>query len=76
MNIINKEEVIKHQNYPPLSSENYVYNAILEDDGKIKHQVSEGTKENSKYLQGGFIGEALGTVEHMKQDMLLVLYWL
>ena len=36
-NIINKEEVIKHQNYPPPpSSECYVYNARRDDDGNIE----------------------------------------
>ncbi len=69
MNIIKKEEVIKQQYYrPPPSSKCYVYNTRRDDDGKIEYQVSEGTKENYKYLQviegaikGGFIGGALGT---------------
>ena len=49
-NIIKKEEVIKQQYYPPSSCDYYVCRARRDDDGKIEYQVSEGTKENSKYL--------------------------
>ena len=62
-NIIKKEEVIKQNYYPPPSYSYSVYNAERSSNGNICYKRSEGTKQNSKFLQtsgGGIIGGALG----------------
>ena len=62
-NIIKKEEVIKQNYYPPPSYSYSVYNAKRSSNGNICYKRSEGTKQNSKFLQmsgGGIIGGALG----------------
>ena len=76
MNIIKKEEVIKHQNYSPPSYNYYVYKAtrsplpspdpkpLPKPSGNIEFVIEPGTKDNSKYLQaaneGGTIGAIIG----------------
>ena len=76
MNIIKKEEVIKHQNYSPPSYNYYVYKAtrsplpspdpkpLPEPGGIIVPEIVPGTIDNSKYLQaaneGGTIGAIIG----------------
>lgn len=62
-NIIKKEEVKKEHNYPPPIYKYSVYNATRSSNGTIHYQRSEGTKQNSKFLQtsgGGIVGGALG----------------
>ena len=51
MNIIKKEEVKKHQYYPPPSGGCLVYNGTRNDEGKIILKVSKAPEDNSKYLQ-------------------------
>ena len=59
MNIIKKEEIKKHQYYPPPWGGYLVYNATRGDEGKVILQVSKATEDNSKYLQASG-GEIIG----------------